>query len=55
MDLSEDKALEHFRQKFNEAMKNRWTTSFNWAIHNIDKNNWQWPASRRLQPPTREH
>ncbi|XP_047021008.1 phosphatidylinositol 4,5-bisphosphate 3-kinase catalytic subunit delta isoform [Helicoverpa armigera] len=39
MDLSEEKALEHFRQKFNEAMKNRWQTSFNWAIHNIDKNN----------------
>ncbi|CAH0701993.1 unnamed protein product [Spodoptera exigua] len=38
MDLSEEKAMEHFRQKFNEAMKNGWT-SFNWVIHNIDKNN----------------
>ncbi|CAH0748005.1 unnamed protein product [Diatraea saccharalis] len=39
MDLSEEKAMEHFRSKFSEAMKNSWTTSFNWAIHNIDKNN----------------
>ncbi|CAH0604358.1 unnamed protein product [Chrysodeixis includens] len=39
MDLSEEKAMEHFRQKFTEAMKNSWTTSFNWAFHNFDKNN----------------
>ncbi|KAJ0180330.1 hypothetical protein K1T71_003734 [Dendrolimus kikuchii] len=39
MYLPEDKALEHFQQKFNEAVKNSWTTSFNWAIHNFDKNN----------------
>ncbi|XP_052755017.1 phosphatidylinositol 4,5-bisphosphate 3-kinase catalytic subunit delta isoform [Galleria mellonella] len=39
MDLSEEKAMEHFRSKFSEAMKNSWTTSLNWAFHNIDKNN----------------
>ncbi|XP_013182174.1 PREDICTED: phosphatidylinositol 4,5-bisphosphate 3-kinase catalytic subunit delta isoform [Papilio xuthus] len=41
MDLSEEKALEHFRLKFIEAVKNSWKTSFNWAFHNIDKNNRQ--------------
>ncbi|KAJ0180329.1 hypothetical protein K1T71_003733 [Dendrolimus kikuchii] len=39
LDLSEEKAMEHFRQKFTDAVKNSWTTSFNWAIHNFDKNN----------------
>ncbi|XP_038215234.1 phosphatidylinositol 4,5-bisphosphate 3-kinase catalytic subunit delta isoform [Zerene cesonia] len=39
MDLSEEKAIEHFRMKFVEAQKNSWTTSFNWAFHNFDKNN----------------
>lgn len=39
MDLSEEKALEHFRLKFIEAVKNSWKASVNWAIHNIDKNN----------------
>ncbi|XP_045445644.1 phosphatidylinositol 4,5-bisphosphate 3-kinase catalytic subunit delta isoform [Melitaea cinxia] len=39
MDLSEEKAMEHFRQKFIEAVKNSWTASFNWALHNFDKNN----------------
>ncbi|XP_072943702.1 phosphatidylinositol 4,5-bisphosphate 3-kinase catalytic subunit delta isoform [Epargyreus clarus] len=39
MDLSEEKAIEHFRLKFIEAVKNSWTASFNWALHNFDKNN----------------
>lgn len=39
MDLSEEKAMEHFRSKFNEAVKNSWTTAINWAFHNFDKNN----------------
>ncbi|KAJ2952563.1 hypothetical protein O0L34_g6885 [Tuta absoluta] len=39
MDLSEDRALEHFKVKFIEAMKNSWTTTLNWTVHNIDKNN----------------
>ncbi|VVC95371.1 unnamed protein product [Leptidea sinapis] len=39
MDLSEEKAIEHFRMKFVEAQKNSWMTSFNWAFHNFDKNN----------------
>ncbi|KAL4714084.1 hypothetical protein ACJJTC_008438 [Scirpophaga incertulas] len=39
MDLSEEKAMEHFRSKFSEAVKHSWFTTVNWAIHNIDKNN----------------
>ncbi|XP_026329158.1 phosphatidylinositol 4,5-bisphosphate 3-kinase catalytic subunit delta isoform [Hyposmocoma kahamanoa] len=39
LDLSEDRAMEHFRLKFEEAVKNSWTTTVNWTIHNIDKNN----------------
>nr|XP_032513943.1 phosphatidylinositol 4,5-bisphosphate 3-kinase catalytic subunit delta isoform [Danaus plexippus plexippus] len=39
MDLSKEKAMEHFRLKFDEAVKNSWTASFNWALHNFDKNN----------------
>ncbi|KOB65813.1 Phosphoinositide 3-kinase [Operophtera brumata] len=39
MDLSEDKALEHFQRKFDEALKNRWNTTFQWAIHNNNRNN----------------
>ncbi|KAG7306900.1 hypothetical protein JYU34_007008 [Plutella xylostella] len=41
LDLTEEKAVEHFRSKFYEAIKNAWTTSLNWALHNIDKNNRQ--------------
>lgn len=41
LDLTEEKAVEHFRAKFYEAVKNAWTTSLNWALHNIDKNNRQ--------------
>lgn len=39
MDLAEDRAMEHFRLKFIDAVKNSWTTTFNWALHNIDRNN----------------
>ncbi|XP_028178666.1 phosphatidylinositol 4,5-bisphosphate 3-kinase catalytic subunit delta isoform [Ostrinia furnacalis] len=39
MDLSEEKAMEHFRSKFSEAVKNSWTTSINWAFHNFERNN----------------
>ncbi|GBP26146.1 Phosphatidylinositol 4,5-bisphosphate 3-kinase catalytic subunit delta isoform [Eumeta japonica] len=42
LDLPEDKAVEHFKQKFNEAISTSktWTT-INWALHNFDKNNKQ--------------
>lgn len=53
LDLSEDRAMEHFRLKFIEAVKNSWTTTVNWTIHNIDKNNWQWPVARRLKKPSK--
>lgn len=39
MDRSEEKAMEHFREKFSDALKNSWKTSFNWVFHNCDKNN----------------
>ncbi|XP_013190051.2 phosphatidylinositol 4,5-bisphosphate 3-kinase catalytic subunit delta isoform [Amyelois transitella] len=39
MNLSEEEAMAHFRWKFDDAIKNSWTTSINWAFHNIDKNN----------------
>lgn len=36
---SEEEALEHFRSKFDEALRNSWKTSMNWATHNLSKNN----------------
>ncbi|XP_060527773.1 phosphatidylinositol 4,5-bisphosphate 3-kinase catalytic subunit delta isoform [Cylas formicarius] len=39
LNKTEEEALEHFRQKFNEALSNSWKTSLNWASHNISKNN----------------
>lgn len=39
LDLSESKAREHFRAKFNEALANSWKTSLNWASHNFSRNN----------------
>ncbi|KAL1502865.1 hypothetical protein ABEB36_007943 [Hypothenemus hampei] len=36
---TDEEALEHFKAKFNEALSNSWTTSVNWASHNISKNN----------------
>ena len=39
LSLSEDKALEHFRKKFDEALGNSWKTSWNWAIHNYARDN----------------
>lgn len=41
LDFTEEKAVEHFRNKFNDAMNNAWTASFNWACHNMDKHNKQ--------------
>ncbi|XP_067951627.1 phosphatidylinositol 4,5-bisphosphate 3-kinase catalytic subunit delta isoform-like isoform X2 [Watersipora subatra] len=39
LDLPDDKALRHFRGKLKEAIKNSWTTSVNWTIHNLAKDN----------------
>lgn len=39
LDLSEQRAREHFRAKFNEALANSWKTSLNWASHNFSRNN----------------
>ena len=35
--LSQEKALQHFRSKFQEAIKNSWTTSINFWFHNYKK------------------
>lgn len=37
--VSEADALQHFRAKFDEALRNSWTTSINWFAHNIAKDN----------------
>lgn len=37
--LSEEDALKHFENKFNEALKNSWKTSVNWAVHNVARDN----------------
>ncbi|XP_013393974.2 phosphatidylinositol 4,5-bisphosphate 3-kinase catalytic subunit beta isoform-like [Lingula anatina] len=39
LNYSEDEALKHFRSKFDEALKNSWKTSLNWAAHNMAKDN----------------
>ncbi|XP_064460936.1 phosphatidylinositol 4,5-bisphosphate 3-kinase catalytic subunit beta isoform-like isoform X2 [Ornithodoros turicata] len=39
LDVSEADALQHFRAKFDEALRNSWTTSINWFAHNIAKDN----------------
>ncbi|XP_017001115.2 phosphatidylinositol 4,5-bisphosphate 3-kinase catalytic subunit delta isoform [Drosophila takahashii] len=41
LDYTEEKAREHFRAKFSEALANSWKTSLNWASHNFSKNNKQ--------------
>lgn len=39
LDRDEDEALKHFKTSFNNALKNSWATSLNWAAHNIARNN----------------
>lgn len=34
----DDEALASFRKKFSEAMKNSWSVSWNWYIHNVVRN-----------------
>lgn len=41
LELTNEKAREHFRSKFSEALANSWKTSLNWASHNFSKNNKQ--------------
>ncbi|XP_077998659.1 phosphatidylinositol 4,5-bisphosphate 3-kinase catalytic subunit beta isoform-like [Glandiceps talaboti] len=35
LNLSEEEAISHFQRKFNDALKNSWKTSLNWAAHHI--------------------
>lgn len=39
LEMSESEALQHFRSKFDEALRNSWKTSVNWVAHNIAKDN----------------
>lgn len=41
LDLSEQAALCHFRERFEEAKNNSFSTSVNWWFHNMRKNNKQ--------------
>uniref|UniRef100_A0A1A9UYY3 Phosphatidylinositol-4,5-bisphosphate 3-kinase n=1 Tax=Glossina austeni TaxID=7395 RepID=A0A1A9UYY3_GLOAU len=41
LEYTTEKAREHFRSKFSEALANSWKTSLNWASHNFSKNNKQ--------------
>lgn len=36
---SDDEALKQFRQKFDEALRESWTTKVNWMAHNVAKDN----------------
>lgn len=38
---SEKEAKEHFRAKMQDARKNAWSTSLNWYIHGLAKDNRQ--------------
>ncbi|XP_064610271.1 phosphatidylinositol 4,5-bisphosphate 3-kinase catalytic subunit delta isoform-like [Liolophura sinensis] len=39
LNMTETQAIKHFREKFNEALRNSWKTSVNWAFHARAKNN----------------
>lgn len=36
---SDEEALKQFRQKFDEALRESWTTKVNWMAHNVAKDN----------------
>lgn len=36
---TDDEALKQFRQKFDEALRESWTTKVNWMAHNVVKDN----------------
>uniref|UniRef100_A0A1A8VGB4 phosphatidylinositol-4,5-bisphosphate 3-kinase n=1 Tax=Nothobranchius furzeri TaxID=105023 RepID=A0A1A8VGB4_NOTFU len=36
---NDDEALKQFRQKFDEALRESWTTKVNWMAHNVAKDN----------------
>uniref|UniRef100_A0A673AXU6 phosphatidylinositol-4,5-bisphosphate 3-kinase n=1 Tax=Sphaeramia orbicularis TaxID=375764 RepID=A0A673AXU6_9TELE len=36
---TDDEALKQFRQKFDEALRESWTTKVNWMAHNVAKDN----------------
>nr|CAB3264879.1 phosphatidylinositol 4,5-bisphosphate 3-kinase catalytic subunit beta isoform-like [Phallusia mammillata] len=37
--LTEEKAIQQFRNKFNKALTDAWSTSINWFFHNVAKDN----------------
>ena len=39
LDLTEEKARQHLRSKFAEALANAWATAVNWTFHSMAKNN----------------
>lgn len=39
IDITEEQARLHFRNKLTEAVRNSWKTSINWSAHNIAKDN----------------
>ena len=41
LDVPEDEAREHFKAKLKEARSNAWSTSWNWYIHGLAKDNRQ--------------
>jgi hypothetical protein len=36
---TDEEALKQFRQKFDEALRESWTTKVNWMAHNVAKDN----------------
>ena len=41
LDVQESEAREHFQAKLQEARSNAWSTSWNWYIHGLAKDNRQ--------------
>ena len=39
LNMKEDDAMKHFKDKFKEALKNSWMTSLNMLAHLVAKNN----------------
>lgn len=39
LNMTETQAIKHFREKFDEALRNSWKTSINWMFHGLAKTN----------------
>ncbi|XP_078615634.1 phosphatidylinositol 4,5-bisphosphate 3-kinase catalytic subunit delta isoform-like [Branchiostoma floridae x Branchiostoma japonicum] len=39
LEMTQEEALRHFREEFDNALKQSWKTSVNWWLHNIAKDN----------------